>query len=109
MAIAFLGSSALCREYSAQHWIRSVSGRAAHTPEIIVFIYAGRRFLSSHSLCIKEELDHVEKVRWKVKRKHRGVENRRHESVGLFVLETERHNSSLQGQKQDTLKKKGIS
>lgn len=51
--------------------------------EIIDKIWDGKQFLFFHSLHIKQELDQVEKVRWKAKRKNRAVENMRLERKGI--------------------------
>lgn len=51
----------------------------------------------------------MEKVRWKVKRKNRDIENVRYESVGLFILERGSHISVVQGKEwKATLERKGI-
>lgn len=109
MPAAFLGFSALCRGSSAQQallaCVGSVSGRAGYSRDNCIDL-GWERVPVFHSLPIREELDHVEKVRWKVKRKHRGVETRRYECG--FLCSRNSHNSFIQGKKQATLERKGI-
>lgn len=66
-------------------------------------------FLFFHSLHIKQKSDHMEKIRWKVKRKNGDAENMSYENVSSLILERDSHIPFVQGKEgKATLERKGI-